>query len=238
MRGLISLSSATEAQAAAVPKRRSAGLAWLLSVVLPGAGHVYAGLYLRAALVFGFSLLGLFALGSVAIPPGQGDSTMAGALVFNVPVLWVFGFLDAYMTTAESNRGIDPTTVDNPRVAAVLNLTTKGLGYFYLGERAKGITLFVVMTVVPYAALALPHPTKDVIAVLAAVITIWISIDAYRIGRRSFDSQVAMMELPPDPPVSRLPPLVPVVMAAATAFVLLALLIVGAVTLILRSLPA
>ena len=43
----------------------------------------------------------------------------------------------------EINRGKEPGPYQNPRVAAVLNLLTHGFGYFYLGERGKGLLVFL-----------------------------------------------------------------------------------------------
>ena len=117
MLDLVSLKDAVAMQAAAVPTRKSAGLAWLLSRVGPGAGYFSTGRYLRGGLVFGFSLIGLIALASAVASVAQRSSSIIGSLIVELPILWVFGFLDAYMTTVESNRGIDPTVVDNPRVS-------------------------------------------------------------------------------------------------------------------------
>ena len=232
MLDLVSLKDAVAMQAAAVPKRKSAGLAWLLSLVVPGAGYFYTGRYLRGGLVFGFSLIGLIALASAVASVAQRSSSIIGSLIVELPILWVFGFLDAYMTTVESNRGIDPTVVDNPRVAAVLNLTTNGLGYFYLGERVKGIVLFVALGITPYVAQAFSRPVAAAVSLVLLPVSIGIAVDAYRIGRRAFESQVASMGLPPPPPPSRLPPLVPIILAAAVAFVIVALVLVGAAMLL------
>ncbi len=233
MQELISLSDAA-VQVAVPPRQRSAGLAWLLSVVLPGAGHVYLGLYLRGGLVFGFSLIGLIALVSAMAGGGQASSGLSYALVGQLPVLWVFGFVDAYMTAGESNRGIEPKSVDNPRVAAVLNLTTRGFGYFYLGEREKGIALFVILSIVQLSGAVVTGRLAALVTVAALAVTIWISIDAYRLGRRAFDSQVASMELPPPPQTSMLPVAVPLAFAGLIAFVYVALIVTGLVILLLR----
>jgi TM2 domain-containing membrane protein YozV len=149
--------------------------------------------------------------------------------------LWVFGFVDAYMTAGESNRGIEPKSVDNPRVAAVLNLTTRGFGYFYLGERGKGIALFVILSIVQLFASVLTGRLAALVTVAALAVTIWISVDAYRLARRAFDSQVASMELPPPPQASRLPIAVPLAFAGLTVFVHVALIVTGLVILLQRA---
>ncbi len=231
MQDLISLNDAA-VQTAVPPTQKSAGLAWLLSLVLPGAGHVYLGLYLRAGLVFGFSLIGMVALVSAMVSGGQASGTLTSALIGQLPVLWVFGFVDAYMTTGERNRGIEPTSVDNPRVAAVLNLTTRGFGYFYLGERGKGIALFVILSIVQLFVAVLTGRLAALVTVAALAVTIWISVDAYRLGQRAFDSQVASMELPPPPQASRLPIGVPLAFAGLTALVYVGLVVIGLVMLL------
>ncbi len=54
---VISLYSA--AAPAPAPKRKSAGLAWLLSMILPGLGHLYCGVKVRGGLVMGLSVVGM-----------------------------------------------------------------------------------------------------------------------------------------------------------------------------------
>ena len=223
MEQLISISRAASTGTVVLPPRKSAGLACLLSLVLTGAGHLYLGLYLRAGLVFGFSLMGM-----IALLWGKGGE----AFVLTLPILWAFGFLDAYLTAVERNRGIDPALVDNPRVAAVLNMTTKGLGYFYLGERVKGITLFVVLTIVNLSFLGLPHVVAGLGAFFATVVAIGISIDAYRLAVRSQAAQVATMELPEATGASRLPPVMPWVLASATVIVTYALVLLAALAVL------
>jgi hypothetical protein len=226
---LISLSAGTDTTT--LPTRKSAGLAWLLSLVLPGAGHAYLGLYWRAGLVFGFSVLGMVSLVAMVASRGRGGGLLE-VLVGNLPVLWAFGFLDAYLTAEERNRGIDPSIVDNPRVAAALNLTTRGFGYFYLGERAKGIALFVVLTVAGLAASASSGRLGASLNAIVMAVGIAIAVDAYRLGRRSFLAQEAGMELPLPPPRSRVPPLVPWLLAGVTGLVLVTLFVLGIAVLL------
>ena len=65
--------------------------------------------------------------------------------------MWIFSFLDAYFTAAEINAGQDAQVdVQNPRVAVVLNLLTAGFGYFYLGERTKGLAILVGTQIVRF----------------------------------------------------------------------------------------
>jgi TM2 domain-containing membrane protein YozV len=124
---------------------KSAGLAFLLSLLLPGAGQFYCGKMGRGWITLGFWLLGL--IGSFARSEG-----LKGTGILLITVLWIFSFLDAYFTAIEINRGQDAQVdVQNPRVAVTLNLLTAGFGYFYLGERSKGIVIFVATQVVRFA---------------------------------------------------------------------------------------
>ena len=214
-------------------KRKSAGLAWLLSMVLPGLGHFYCGLKLRGALVMGFSVAGMavFWTSIAAQAAGRGsDQTAFGSAFLALPVLYVFGFLDAYFTAREINRGIDPTLVDNPRVASVLNLMTRGFGYFYLGERVKGLVVFVG---VGLAQMLMPMmlgggPTvANAVSLAAMALSFAMGIDAYRIGRRSFEAQIAGMDLHAEAPPSRLPVVVPLIAGGIVIGLLVLIIVAG-----------
>jgi len=231
--GLISLTG--QAAEFAPVKKKSAGLAWLLSMVLPGLGHFYCGLKLRGALVMGFSVAGMavFWTSIAAQAAGRGsDQTVFGVAFLILPVLYVFGFLDAYFTAREINRGIDPTLVDNPRVASVLNLMTKGLGYFYLGERVKGLVVFFVLG---FAQVVLPVMLgggpilTNMVSLVAILLSVAMAIDAYRIGRRSFEAQIAGMDLHAEAPPSRLPAVVPLIAGGIVIGLLFLLIAAGMV---------
>jgi TM2 domain-containing membrane protein YozV len=114
------------AQVATPPTKRSAGTAWLLSLLAPGAGQLYCGATTR-----GLATLLAFA-GSVAILIfATGDLKVVGLRM--AVMLYAFAGLDAYATAAELKMGIEADAPDNPRVAGVLNMMTNGLGYVYLG---------------------------------------------------------------------------------------------------------
>jgi hypothetical protein len=239
---LISLGSPVEARAPVGQK--SAGMAWLMSMVVPGLGHFYCGTRLRGALVLGFSLIGMSALLTSVVQAAQGrgtDSFRAGFAMQTVPALYVFGFLDAYFTAREVSRGIDPTLVDNPRVACVLNFTTKGFGYFYLGERAKGIAVFVgtsVVTLLTPQIFGAGSKVMGIVSLAMWAVAIAIAVDGYRAGARSFAAQISGLDLAPEPPASRLPVLVPLVIAGAIAAVFGGIMLLGAVVLLLGTGPA
>jgi len=220
---------------APAPKRKSAGRAWLLSMILPGLGHLYCGLKLRGGLVMGFSVAGMFALVSSIAASAAGDPSMgwlASLGIAYLPMLYVFGFLDAYFTAREMNRGIDPTLVDSPRVACALNLMWSGFGYFYLGERVKGIAVFVAMTVVGFAPLVLLGGSPAIASVITfAALVVWVALaaDAYRIGRRSFNAQIEGLDLVADANPSHLPAAVPLAVGGAIAALFALILLAGMV---------
>ena len=119
-------------------RHKSAGLALLLSLILPGAGQLYCGKSFRGGVTLCFSLVGAVLCFMRQQPTLQGEGILL------VVVLWVFSFLDAYFTATEINSAQDAQVdAPNPRVAVTLNLLTAGFGYFYLGERAKGMAFFV-----------------------------------------------------------------------------------------------
>lgn len=239
---LISLGSSVAASAPA--SQKSAGMAWLMSTIVPGLGHFYCGTILQGALVFGFSLMGMSALLTAIAQAAQGrsaDSFLTGLAIQAVPALYVFGFLDAYYTAREVSRGIDPSLVDNPRIACLLNLTTKGFGYFYLGERAKGIAVFVgtsVVTLLTPQVFGAGSRMMGVASLAMFAVAVAISVDGYRAGARSLAAQVSGLELAPEPPASRLPAALPLVIAGAIAVVFAGMMLLGTAALFLQKGPA
>ena len=218
---------------APAPKRKSAGLAWLLSMILPGLGHLYCGLKLRGGLVMGFSVVGMAAFWRSAAALANGDRSqewLMGLTFLNLPVLYVFGFLDAYFTAREINRGIDPTLVDSPRVASALNFMTKGLGYFYLGERTKGLVVFVGLSLAQAAfpvMLGGGPMVSTAVSFVALALSTGMAIDAYRVGRRSFEAQIAGLDLVADANPSHLPAAVPLAVGGAIAALFALMLLAG-----------
>ncbi|MBI4164176.1 MAG: hypothetical protein HY508_00400, partial [Acidobacteria bacterium] len=102
-------------------KLRSAGFAFLISLVIPGSGQVYCGKKLRGVSTFVIFLLAAF--GVVAL---NTESVLRGASLRYLAAIYIFSFLDAYYTALEVNVEKDPPAYQNPRVAAVLNLLTNG----------------------------------------------------------------------------------------------------------------
>lgn len=142
-----------------------------MALFFPGSGQMYCGKKLR-----GVSTFIVFLLAGFGVLALSTESGAWGASLRCLMAIYVYSFLDAYYTARELNAEADPPPYQNPRVAAVLNLLTNGFGYFYLGARAKGLIVFMVMRLLGFA--------------LASVQWLWelmilgVAIDAYRIGRR------------------------------------------------------
>jgi TM2 domain-containing membrane protein YozV len=212
---------------ASSPRVRSSGVALVLALILPGAGQVYAGKALRGAVSF---VVFLFAgLGAVAF---HVESQLWGLSLRSLLAIYVFSFLDAYQSVQELNARRDPPPYQNPRVAAVLNLLASGWGYFYLGERVKGLLVFMVVRLGGWAL--------GQYQFLWELISFGMAIDAYRLARRALRRdpaaphwatnsgmlQLGLGQVPPPPalpalesaalpaPSSRVPRAVPLALAA------------------------
>ncbi|MGO9087121.1 MAG: hypothetical protein ACLQBK_18025 [Candidatus Sulfotelmatobacter sp.] len=206
------------------PRHKSAGLAFGLSLLVPGAGQFYCGKTARGGVTLAFWLLGL------VLSLSGGPSEVVGLGIGLMIVLWIFSFLDAYFTAIEINRGQDEQVdVQNPRVAVTLNLLTAGFGYFYLGERTKGITLFIVMQV---SRFAIPKTgfVGGAISLVLVVVQLLMAADAYRIARRQLKEALGPESAQPvagGAPASRLPVQVPVALACLAAFGFIMLAVIG-----------
>ncbi len=208
------------------PRHKSAGLAFGLSLLLPGLGQFYCGKPARGGMTLAFWLLALV-LCIARVP----EAVLGQALIVML-VLWIFSFLDAYFTAIEINKGQDELVdVQNPRVAVTLNLLTAGFGYFYLGERTKGVILFVAMQV---ARLIFPATGFWGVSLGLAlvVVQLLVAADAYRIARRQVKEALGPEAAPPflsPVPGSRLPVQVPVVLACLLPLGFLVLIVMGLV---------
>jgi TM2 domain-containing membrane protein YozV/TPR repeat protein len=208
------------------PIHKSAGLAFGLSALIPGAGQIYCGKKGRGGLTLGFWLLGLLFCFT-------GEQLWIGIGIALMFVLWVFSFIDAYFTAIEVSRGQDEIVdAQNPRVAVVLNLLTSGFGYFYLGERSKGIALFIGMQVARLLILPkVPGVVGTLIAFGLFVVQLAVAADAYRIAERQLKEALGPEATPQPnaPPASRLPKEVPLALAGLFTFGFVVLAIVGIV---------
>lgn len=220
------------------PRHKSAGRAFALSLLIPGLGQLYCGKTASGGLTLAVWLLGLI------LCIARVSMEVTGQAILVMLVLWIFSFLDAYFTALEINQGQDDLVEgQNPRVAVTLNLLTAGFGYFYLGQRAKGIVLFVLMQV---ARLGLPPK----LSLVVGLVQLLAAVDAYRIARRQvkaalesatepqagnadllFDSPALHSPVLPPPasnvPASRLPVQVPVVLACLLVAGFVVLVVIG-----------
>jgi len=83
------------------------------------------------------------ALAVAILVPGNARWLALRVMVF----FYAFAGLDAYLTACEYNRGEEPDAADNPRVAALLNLTTNGFGYVYAGQRLGFAAVILMATI-------------------------------------------------------------------------------------------
>jgi TM2 domain-containing membrane protein YozV len=184
-------------------KRLSAGRAWLLSSVLPGAGQLYCGATARGLATLAVLIV---VVAVIIFVPEDPRWLAIRVLVF----FYSFAGLDAYLTARDHNRGIEAEAPANPRVAALLNFTTSGIGYLYLGQKAGCLAVVVLGVALRVISEILPLVVEAVLFALAA--------HAAAMARRQRDESYPPDRLPPPVP-SQLPAAVPY---AVSGFVLLA----------------
>jgi TM2 domain-containing membrane protein YozV len=128
------------------PVLKSSLLAFLLSLALPGAGQIYCGktsrgLWTLAIFLPAFALT--FYLTLQLGSPEAAERIFFWGILLRISVfLYGFAFLDAFFTAREMTAGTDAFIAESPRIAAILNLLTRGFGYFYLGQRKLGFVVF------------------------------------------------------------------------------------------------
>lgn len=190
-------------------RHKSAGLALLLSLILPGAGQLYCGKSFRGGVTLCFSLVGAVLCFMRQQPNVQGTGILL------VVVLWMFSFLDAYFTASEINSAQDvQVDAQNPRVAVTLNLLTAGFGYFYLGERAKGMAFFVGTQIVRFGVPRMTGYKGGLVSVVLAVVQVMVGVDAYFIARRQLKEALGPAPEQPVPiATSRVPAFLPIGLA-------------------------
>lgn len=159
-------------------ERKNTGLAWVLSFVCPGAGQLYCGQWRSGVTTF-IVFWCAVAVTFVAKPPAP---TWGIALRYAL-ALWCFATLDAYFSARDINSGAGPFLQGaNPRVAAILNLITKGWGYFYLGRKAAGILTFTVLLGADASLRRLHGHAKRWGYLIAEFVFIALSAHAYHLG--------------------------------------------------------
>lgn len=175
------VSTPSAPEPASIEQQRNSGIAFVLSLLLPGAGHIYCRKTRNGLLTMAF-----FAGALCCTLVLSSESLFWGIAARAALILYVYAFLDAFFVSREINDGRDPYIVgNNPRIAAMLNLLTNGLGYFYLGERKKGLILFIGLRVLSsgFHNAATGDVSRAAMAALE-LIYIVIAIDAYRLARK------------------------------------------------------
>ena len=108
-----------------VARRRAPGLAAVLSVILPGFGNIYNGLFQRGLATFA-TAFGLF---FIAVNSQQGP--ILALLVPSMAFVWLFGIFDAYRQATLINYGLTQDDLDI--------LPTRDTGGF-----AAGVAFFLI----------------------------------------------------------------------------------------------
>lgn len=223
----ISLGLLSEPTPAPPRKPKSPTKAFLISLLLPGGGQFYCGKGKRGGITLFFFLL---TVSVIAGTKPQGDTALWwGVALRTALVLYGFAFLDAYFTAIEINRGIEPyIDVSNPRVATTLNLLTNGFGYFYLGERTKGIFVFIFMAVANSTVRRQGTTAGNPALLVFEMVAVLIAGDAYRIARRQ--SRESAPEAVVQAMTPAIPPAVPITLAGFFALNYGLLVILGIAT--------
>jgi hypothetical protein len=165
-------------------KQRNPGLAFVISLFIPGAGQMYCGKRrgLWTMLFFFLAGAGFVYAGPL---PGEGRE-LVWRLSLRIGIaLYGFAFLDAYFTAKEVNAGVsDIVDNANPRVAAILNLTTNGFGYFYLGEQKLGIIVFVLLRVLNSAAMQMQGSDRTPVLLILELISVGMALHAWHKAKK------------------------------------------------------
>jgi TM2 domain-containing membrane protein YozV len=201
------------------PVPRNPALAFLLSLLLPGLGQFYCRKNSRGAWTL---VLFLIALGITIWLTPMLVGTYAVLAVFGWGVLlrvaaflYVFAFLDAYFTAREMSAGTDPFVAESPRVAAILNLLTRGFGYFYLGQRAAGFAVFIGFGIFLQSILNnVAKGDRAPVGLFMEAVFAGLAIHAYGIARKREKEILATIEPAPQfAALGGLPPAVPLGLA-------------------------
>jgi TM2 domain-containing membrane protein YozV len=205
------------------PVLRNPALAFLLSLLLPGLGQFYCRKNSRGACTLGFFLVSL--VGTIWLTPmllGASDVLVVfvwGVLLQIAVFLYVFAFLDAYFTAREMSVGTDPFIAESPRVAAILNLLTRGFGYFYLGQRAAGFAVFIGLGFFQQTIMKAASQGDPIAGDLfMEAVFAGLAIHAYDIARKRQKEILSTIEPAPQfAALGGLPPAVPLALAALFA---------------------
>jgi len=209
------------------PVPKSSLLAFLLSLALPGAGQIYCGKTSRGLWTLAIFLpalaLTFYLTLQLGSPEAAGSTFFWGILLRITVFLYGFAFLDAFFTAREMTAGTDAFIAESPRIAAILNLLTRGFGYFYLGQRKLGFAVF-------FGLMFFQGPLAKTAGggLLVEFILAAMGAHAYSIARQAEKEILATVRCPTEPASAKeLPPAVPMGLAAVLAAGYLALALVG-----------
>jgi hypothetical protein len=164
------------------PQRKSEAIAFLLSFFFPGAGAYYCGKKRAGLWTFGLTVLSVLILYLLARPKPQGTLLLVTGPLFRVSlVLCAFAIWDALATARAVNAGRGNVDRFNPRLAAMLNLATRGFGYFYLRERRLGLAAFLYSCLF---AMAATHWNSILFTLLLEGSTIYFAVHSYWLARK------------------------------------------------------
>ena len=209
------------------PAPKSPLAAFLLSLVCPGAGQIYCGKTSRGLWTLGIFLpalvITIYLTTQLGSPAGMEDVFLWGIVLRIALFLYVFAFVDAFFTAREMTAGTDAFIAESPRVAAILNLLTRGFGYFYLGQRKAGFGVFFGLMFLQAPLAKLPGGELLIEFVLALM-----GAHAYNIARKNEKEILATVQLPSEPaPSTGLPPAIPIGLALVLAAGYVALISLG-----------
>jgi TM2 domain-containing membrane protein YozV len=208
-------------------KLKNAALSFVLSLVLPGSGQMYAGRTTAGAVTLAFFGAGVALSLSLLSQPGNPIGATGVGLAI---ALYIFAFLDAYFSALEYNAGISSFMIGgNPRIAGILNFLTNGIGYFYLGERAKGLIMFVGLGIFVRQVLQHYFPHSVIATLTWIALQSVLAFDAYRLARRQL--LASFPELKGHSwkagSTGQLPPILPVAVALLLCLSLAGLVLLG-----------
>jgi len=215
-----------------VPKNPT--LVFLLSLVVPGLGQFYCGKNSRGAWTLGFFLISAGAsLWMIPMLAGNAGMALLWGILFRIAVfLYTFGFLDAYFTAREMSAGTDPFVPESPRVAAILNLLTRGFGYFYLGQRKAGFAVFIGLGIFQRIVLSGANSEgqggETAGAVFMELVLAFMAVHAYRLARKNEDEILATIQPAPRfNAIGGLPTAIPIGLAVVIGAAYLAVCSIG-----------
>lgn len=215
------------------PVPRNSALAFLLSLLLPGLGQFYCRKNSRGVWIL---VIFLIALGvTIWLTPmlagtAGGVAALGWAVLLRVAVfLFVFAFLDAYFTAREMSAGTDPFIAESPRIAAILNLLTRGFGYYYLGQRAAGFAVFFGLGILQQVILKnVSQEDQSGGGLFMEAVLAGLAIHAYGIARKREKEILATIEPAPQfAAMGGLPSAVPIGLAVLFATAYLGLVCIG-----------